>query len=82
MLLLQILFYMQYDLALICFLTFSLPCRAILNQYVHLSLVNPDIRRFYIPKIKTNSLITKEYFFCNAYRDRLIEPWKVMPIHA
>lgn len=66
------------------YLLFNIPSAfsGYINQYVHLSLVNPDIRRFYIPKIKTNSFTIKEYFFCNAFRDRLIEPWMVMPIHA
>ena len=66
------------------YLLFNIPSAlsGYINQYVHLSLVNPDIRRFYIPKIKTNSFTIKEYSFWNAFRDRLIEPWKVMPIHA
>lgn len=52
------------------------------NQYINLTLVNPDIRSFYIPKIMTYRFKIKEYFCCNAFRDRLIEPWKVMPIHV
>ena len=51
------------------------------NQYVSLSLVNPDIRSFYIPKVKTVNNMRKDYFTCDALDAGLIEPWKVLPIH-
>lgn len=51
------------------------------NQYVSLSLVNPDIRSFYIPKVKTVNDMRKDYFTCDALDAGLIESWKILPIH-
>ena len=48
------------------------------NQYIHLSLVNPDITTFYIPKVKLNDIIRKDYFVCDAFRERFIKPWTVI----
>lgn len=48
------------------------------NQYIHLSLVNPDITTFYIPKLKLNDSIRKDYFVCDAFRERFIKPWTVI----
>lgn len=78
---LQTLFYMQYALARICFFNFPSVLSSYFNQYVSLSLVNPDIRSFYIPKVKTVNNMRKDYFTCDALDAGLIEPWKVLPIH-
>ena len=59
---------------------FSSALSGYFNQYVNLSLVNPDIRTFYIPKIKTGGM-RRDYFTCDAIRAGLIEPWKVFPVH-
>ena len=50
------------------------------NQYIHLSLVNPDVRTFYIPKLKLDDSIRKDYFTCDAFRAGLIEPWTITPL--
>lgn len=52
-----------------------------INQYVHLSLVNPDIRSFYIPKMKTDNDMRKDYFSFNPLQFGLIESRKIIPIH-
>ena len=51
------------------------------NQYVSLSLVNPDIRSFYIPKVKTVNDVRKDYFTCDALDAWLIELWKALTVH-
>lgn len=45
------------------------------NQYIHISLVKPDIRTFYVPKLKLTDDVRKDFFVLNAYQTRMIEPW-------
>lgn len=65
------------------YLLFNIPSAlsGYINQYVHLSLVNPDIRSFYIPKVKTDNDMRKDYFSFNPLQFGLIEPRKIIPIH-
>lgn len=51
------------------------------NQYGSLSLVNPDIRSFYIPKVKTVNDMRKDCFTCDALDAGLIELWKALTVH-
>lgn len=65
------------------YLLFNIPSAlsGYINQYVHLSLVNPDIRSFYIPKMKTDNDMRKDYFTCDALDAGLIELWKALTVH-
>lgn len=65
------------------YLLFNIPSAlsGYINQYVHLSLVNPDIRSFYIPKVKTDNDMRKDYFSFNPLQFGLIELRKIIPIH-
>lgn len=65
------------------YLLFNIPSAlsGYINQYVHLSLVNPDIRSFYIPKMKTDNDMRKDYFSFNPLQFGLIESRKIIPIH-
>lgn len=65
------------------YLLFNIPSAlsGYINQYVHLSLVNPDIRSFYIPKVKTVNDMRKDYLTCDALDAGLIELWKALTVH-
>ena len=48
---------------------------ASINQYVSISLENPDISSFYIPNVVLPPNTREDIFTYDSYRDNDIQPW-------